>query len=557
MAQELRVDADRLHAVMQEYESIGEAARRAHDELRAVLAAEGDCWGEDTPGRSFAETYVPDARNLLDSLSKTLGSLTTEGNLLGDIAKRVNNADELGRSSVLGAMPDREYGSGIEPYSAAAPPNTTPSSVAQTPGSARPSQPVVGPGAYAGQNSAYAGQNGTPSNGERAAGVGQPASNPPGATSNNTPATSGDSQTTGRSDSPAPSTNGAQPPSGALPPDTGRRPSREAAANGTSGKSDGVRAAEPARPNTPWSRSPGAAPTGPSAPRRVSAPSNRPGESHGARPNSPSAPKAPPGKTAPRKAVSASQARPRREDKQQKVRLATPDEARELAEALMERHGLRVLGFETPGIGLDVLREIAAALDDVLTAYPYLALPKFAIAECGEAVTRLERSRHAGGSGPLLAGLTLNVAFAKDAAALAEKVTSEIRRGKISRGSENRPVYSTIVRQLGHALDISGGLAAHAVSQRTMISEYLSECGESRLETPLGAIVRGYLTWRDGLSRYGFPNGRFEPGMALADAFVEVQMNPADAGAPARVLHRLLVETARRHSPKDYIREQV
>ncbi len=239
------------------------------------------------------------------------------------------------------------------------------------------------------------------------------------------------------------------------------------------------------------------------------------------------------------------------------MRLATPDEARELAEALMARHGLRVLGFETPGIGLDILREIAAALDDVLTAYPYIALPKFAIAECGEAVTRLERSRNADGSGPLLAGLTLNVAFAKDAETLAEKVAAETGRGKISRGSENRPVYSTIVRQLGHALDISGGFAARAVSQRTMISEYLSECGDTRLETPLGGIVRGYLKWRDGLSRYGFPNGRFEPGMALADAFVEVQMNPADAGAPARVLHRLLVETARRHSPKDHIREQV
>src|SRR5690348_8619951 len=61
MAQELRVDADRLHALVSEYESIGEAAKRAHEELRAVLAAEGDCWGGDAPGRSFAETYVPDS----------------------------------------------------------------------------------------------------------------------------------------------------------------------------------------------------------------------------------------------------------------------------------------------------------------------------------------------------------------------------------------------------------------------------------------------------------------------------------------------------------------
>ncbi|MFI6363639.1 hypothetical protein ACIBG0_12920 [Nocardia sp. NPDC050630] len=52
--------------------------------------------------------------------------------------------------------------------------------------------------------------------------------------------------------------------------------------------------------------------------------------------------------------------------------------------------------------------------------------------------------------------------------------------------------------------------------------------------------------WRAQLSGYGFHNGRFDPGMAVADAFTEVQTNGFEAAAPAKVLHRLLIETARK-----------
>ncbi|MDR7169057.1 hypothetical protein J2W56_002798 [Nocardia kruczakiae] len=344
--------------------------------------------------------------------------------------------------------------------------------------------------------------------------------------------------------------NEAQRSSGVIPPET-RSPSSRIPANGASAKADGSRVVEPERSNTPWSRpAPGTSAARPASPGKVSAPSTRAGQPQGPRPSSPSAPRTP-GKTAPGKSVSAPPGgRSRREEKRDDIRLATRDEARELAEALTARHGLRVLGFETPGIGLDTLREIAAALDDVLSAHPYIALPEFAIAECGDGIARLGHVRNEG-SAPVITGLTMNIEFAKNAAALAAKVAVESGSGKLARGSETRPVYSAIVRELGHALDVMGGFAARPISQRTLIAEYLDECGDSRFDTSLAGIVRGYLRWRGRLSRYGFPKGRFEPGMALADAFVEVQLNPADAGAPARALRRLLVETAERRSAKD------
>jgi len=354
----------------------------------------------------------------------------------------------------------------------------------------------------------------------------------------------------GLTDAPAPSVGTAPPASGVLAPSSDAKSpsSRAVPETAPSKKVDGPGSAESQRSNTPWSgRSDSAGPR-PDPARKVSAPSTR-----GGRPSTPGAPKAP------AKGAPGTPKRVRREDKRVEARHATSDEWRELAEALMRRHGLQVTGFDTPGVALDTLREIAQALDDVLTAHPYLDLPEFAIAECGEAVTRLDwiRGSDEGENIPRVKRLILNMATAENTDSLARKVSAETERGGISRGSAGRPLYSTVVRELGHALDVTGGLRAHSISQRTLISEYLSECGDSRFDTPLGVVVTDYRRWRGRLSGYGFPHGRFEPGRALADAFAEVQLDAGKAVAPARVLHRLLVTTAKRHSTKTFPPDQV
>jgi hypothetical protein len=215
-----------------------------------------------------------------------------------------------------------------------------------------------------------------------------------------------------------------------------------------------------------------------------------------------------------------------------------------MAEVLAARHGLRVLGFETPGIDLENLREIARALDDVLARHPYLMLPEFAIADCGAQVAKLDRVPSGGKQEkvPRVARLNLNSEVAKNIGLLAGTIPAEY---------ENRPLYFTIVRELGHVLDITGGLRARSMSQRRLISEYFAAREDNRLEIPLGAIVGDYRRWRGQLRVV--PAAGFDAGVALADAFAEVQMKMEEASAPAQVLQRLLVETAERYSSKESV----
>ncbi|NKY55731.1 hypothetical protein [Nocardia flavorosea] len=218
-----------------------------------------------------------------------------------------------------------------------------------------------------------------------------------------------------------------------------------------------------------------------------------------------------------------------------------------LVQALTARHDLRVVGFDAPGIAPGTCHEIAVAIDDVLTEHPHLALGEFVIGECGQDVTRLEWAQVPGEHGPetQIRRLTLQYEVACRPELYFEKVRAGTAPGRPGPGSEERPVYCAIVRELGHALDTLGGLHARRVAQRTLIAEYFVLRGAELYTETLGSVVHGYQQWRDGPGDNGSAGGRFDPGPALADAFVEVQLNRGEAGAPARALRRLLVETAR------------
>ncbi|MEV5649866.1 hypothetical protein AB0L57_16615 [Nocardia sp. NPDC052254] len=514
MGQELRVDEDRLRAVAREYDTIAHSVQAAYDELRAVMAEEGNFWGDDQTGRAFAETYVPDSRSLVESTKDMLTLLAGQGKALEGVLADLQATDSFGRAGIRDSLDSEQTQAVPEPASA--------------------------------------GQVGDPSRSTAARPDGVSASDADSdqRTRTTLPDRLGAEPTNGASGA-APDTPGSESSDAATPPVNGSRPtsvvppsnSKGSPVRGTS-ENKSPKATEKAagaqRSDTPWARGArgSGSPASP-APGTVSAPSTRPGDGRGPRPNSPGT-KAPHG---PNIRKPATPAAARREEKPDKRRLAAPDEARRLAELLEDRHGLRVLGFDTPGIELDTLREIVRALDDVLTAHPYLVLPEFAIGDCGVRITSLDRSavRSEREAVPGVVRMTLNAAAAKDVGLLARQTGVDF---------ENRPLYFTIARELGHVLDITGGLRAHSISQRRLIAEYLSERGDSRFGIPVGAIVGDYRRWRGRLGEYGLPGGRFDPGMALADAFAEVQMGTEEAGAPAQVLQRLLVETAQRYSPK-------
>ncbi|AHH16459.1 hypothetical protein NONO_c16580 [Nocardia nova SH22a] len=537
MGQELSIDDARLRALMQEYESMASEARQVYDELRNDFATAGTFWGADELGDSFAETFVPDSRTLLANVNRTLEALEEERKLLAGLMDGFEDVDRRGKTALTDSDPNSQH-----PWEPGQNPAAAPAQA--RPGPAESTAPSDTAPSVAGQPRTGATAPEVPGS-DRAPGARQP-----GANSGATPRSSAPSSGDGGSDRDGSGTSGTQAPAGSMPPASGVTarpdgkggPSQQDSAAAASKKTEGARGAD-ARSNTPWSGKPAdrASQSGPGSPRRVSAPGSR-----GGRSNSHPAPKI--------SRNPAAAKRGRQEDKRAAARHATAEEGHELAEVLMRRHGLRVIGFDTPGIELDALREIAAALDDVLTAHPCLDVPEFALDDCGDKVTRLDWEWDPSGGEKIarVRRLTFDAATAADVETLSGKVSADAERGRISRGSGSRPLYSTIVRELGHALDVTGGLRARPLSQRTLISEYLTICGDERFDTPLGVVVADFRRWRGDLSEYGFPDGRFDSGPALADAFTEVHMNAGEAGAPARALHRLLVDTAVRHSVKRF-----
>ncbi|MQY24748.1 hypothetical protein [Nocardia aurantia] len=110
-----------------------------------------------------------------------------------------------------------------------------------------------------------------------------------------------------------------------------------------------------------------------------------------------------------------------------------------------------------------------------------------------------------------------------------------------------RPMYATIVREIGAALAISVSEPVRRRVQRELIVEYLRVSGtriSGMRADPLSVIVAGYRGWRDLLGANCFDRCVLRPRAALGAGFAEVELCGAGAGEAARVLHRLVVAAA-------------
>ncbi|WP_280309698.1 WXG100 family type VII secretion target [Nocardia abscessus] len=537
MGETFSVDPDRLREHAPRFDLIGADVAATVRKLRTALAEEGEPWGNDDAGRAFAESYVPEHERTMADLNSLVEALQQAGTDLRHLAENFENQDR----AVGQRIRDAADGLQNDPTSVPVRDNATLThrlgpSVTDVPTVAQPSagSPVPTTGAPAGPR-------------QPASAAAPPADRSPhsSTTPAHTPGTSDDGSTPGQRPGqaegnphgddhrgteqpglPGPSLNPARQADAALTrPAPGVRPSSPWTKAAAAAKQPGAEQVATAKqrggaaPSTPWSN-PSAA-----RPPRVSAPDA----------GTPGSPPRMPGRPP---------ARPDQKDEKQNQKVAGSGEsvAARLARELAERHGVRAFGFDLPDVPVEVLTEIVAAVDDVLPRYPQIALRAIGIEERTEGEVALLEWDSAG------ARIVLAARAATDPAQLEQTVTAAENAGLLASGCAQRPVYSSIVRELGRALDGAGGFRARPAAQRALLTAYLPQLSPED-KGSLNRTVSGFQEWRSQLSGRSFDRGRFDPSAALAEAFTDVVLNAARAAQPAQVLHRLLVTTANSPTP--------
>lgn len=549
MAQSFRVELDRLRALSPELARIAEAAEQELTKLETSLAAEGECWGNDEPGRMFGESYEPQAKDGMAAFRTVVDNLRLLNTGITEAADTFERQDtDAGRLVQNPAYPGANGEWPVPTMSPApsAPVPTTP----LTPTDESPAYPTVAPTS----NTAPIETAGLPSS----QASGHPSS-PASGTAPTDTATAPDSpeQIAGRPDTaapgsvPAPADSGEDRYAPATPVPAGPAAPTAADRPGTprSTPPAGPTAGPTTAPDRPWSRQPGAAGSNPLGPpwRRDAAPAGSPrGQVF-----TPTAVGPPP------PADSRKPEKPQRDSggkrkKSVSVRakdLPVPTDPAALAAAweLADRHGLRLIGFESSGIGEHTVHEIAAAVDDIVGKYPFAELAGIEIAVLPKGRISQVRRESAAKPGTATGWISLQRRAIANPEYIADKVRAATRSARIVPGAEERPVYSTVVRDLGRLLEERAGPTTRRLVQQALITEYRRISGPWDGDT-LASVVRGYRQWRAQLSRGCFTRDRLNPRAALIEGFTEVELRAQEARGPAKVLHRLLVERARGRS---------
>ncbi|WP_040694195.1 WXG100 family type VII secretion target [Nocardia vinacea] len=528
MGERFSADGDRLRDLAPHFDHIGADVLKAVKQLRDTLAHEGEPWGDDDAGRAFADSYLPERQRTMSDLDSLVQVLQQSGSDLRQLAANFESLDldnaklinNLANQTSNEVVPQLSTNGTLVPQlrtgATTMPPPTRPSAIdAETANGAphanevatTPTPTPTGTAVPTGASSSGSQQPGRSARDER--GVNPTDANVPGSgarPSAGGPSRSGDQAVSG--------IDAARQAEAAR--ERARAEARAAAAAAVANKSSTA-----APSTTPWSKG------GSGGPPKVSAPG-----SESSAPRMPGRPVAKP---------------PVSERKSDKSKAGDSPEslAARLARELAERHGVRAFGFESPGVGDDVLTQLVAAVDDVLPEYPKIDLRAIGIDELPDGeLTRLEWDSDPGPDGPVLftARIVLGLWAATDPEYLAQTIAGAERGGMLARGCAQRPVYSSIVRELGGALDVAGGFRARVAAHRALVTAYLPLLA-SEERGSLSRTVSGFRAWRSRLSGRSFHRGRFEPAAALAEAFTEVVMTK-QAVPPAQVLHQVLVVAA-------------
>ncbi|WP_330232860.1 hypothetical protein OHA40_10495 [Nocardia sp. NBC_00508] len=546
MAESLSVDLAQMRESAAELWQAAEDAERVTNELKAALADEGEFWGDDEAGETFAHTYKPGADRTLEGFDDLVADMRAMSSAMKHAADAFEDGDHYGGQNIRNPAddgipdtnaPSQNRSAGPIPQAASTESLSTTDDSARPPGtsdrpangdSARPQSDTPNDrGSVDTQQPPASGQQPAES-GQQPTESGQPDDSTGNAPETESPDDkSGDQPPAAETGSPTTPGNGAERQGAPTNTPTGKQAGPQTMPGGRndSGKPSADTPWSRNRSGTPWAKAP--SPSGAPAnetPPRVSPPRTPDRPPAGKKP----APERPEQKRPPKQAG----VRARRETDAGAMRIA-----REMA----ARHNIEIVGFDAAGIAAATVQDIADAVDTVLPRMPSV-LRGIEIRDVTGSLSAVENRSTAKKSGEAAPWIVLARTAVTDPRMLAGG-----SRATTGSGPPRRPMYAAILRELGAAVDLTGGFRAHREAQRALITEYV-RINDFRGET-LSRVVAGYKRWRAQLGDNCFEQGLFVPGRALAEGFAAVESSEDEANGPQKVLGRLLVVMSRAALP--------
>ncbi|BDT85147.1 WXG100 family type VII secretion target [Nocardia cyriacigeorgica] len=103
MTGNLKADPDALRATAPRFRSVGDGVATAAQRLRAVIEAEGACWGGDEIGKAFGDGYTPGATEGQEAIQGLSAVFTRMGDNVVVVADSLQAQDEAISSGINAA----------------------------------------------------------------------------------------------------------------------------------------------------------------------------------------------------------------------------------------------------------------------------------------------------------------------------------------------------------------------------------------------------------------------------------------------------------------------
>ncbi|MFE3188711.1 hypothetical protein ACFXHA_06850 [Nocardia sp. NPDC059240] len=212
----------------------------------------------------------------------------------------------------------------------------------------------------------------------------------------------------------------------------------------------------------------------------------------------------------------------------------------QIVDELKRTHGVEAIGFDIPGLHPEAVRELARAVDEMLTRYPDAKLPHVSIEPMEEGVLG-QTFPHSVNGRVYNDWVVINEVHLREPEEMARLIAGVQAEGFLVPNDSGRPIHATFVHEFGHVLDNEGQNHASATAEAALENYFES--------TRPGQGRDAFESWLNQLSGYSFRNdGRLRPLEAVAEAFADVEANGAAATEPAKVLYQHLLDNAAAHS---------